>query len=390
MADGSEARIARNRILVVDDEAAIREILAEGLDAFGYPVRSAGTASEAFALVREEGADLVLTDIEMPGESGLDLLAWIKTLDPDVDVVMVTGLVDVDTALRAIREGASDYLTKPFNLEEVRIVVERTLEKRRLIRENRAYQENLERMVEERTAELLQKTREVEGLYADLEEAYDSTLRALVTALDFRDNETLGHSTRVVDYAVLVATSMGVGDPELTWIRRGAILHDIGKIGVADSVLRKPGKLDAAEWEEMKKHPEMGYRMLCHIRQLAPALDIVYCHQERWDGTGYPRGLRGTQIPLGARIFAVVDTFDAMTSDRPYRAALPISAARDEILRFSGTQFDPAVAAAFLAIDESVWTAIRERVHREATAAAPRVEALQGARGGSGSEPSPS
>jgi putative nucleotidyltransferase with HDIG domain len=260
--------------------------------------------------------------------------------------------VDLEVAIGAIRRGAADYVTKPFNLEEVQIVIERTLEKRRLIRENREYQQTLERKVEERTREL--------------EESYESTLEAMITALDFRDNETMGHSRRVVEYAMIVARTMGVGEPELTWIRRGAILHDVGKIGVSDAILRKPGKLDAAEWDEMKRHPEMGYRMLKHIRFLAPALDIVHCHQERWDGSGYPRGLKGYEIPLGARIFAAVDTFDAMTSDRPYRAALAIEVAREEIRRFSGTQFDPDVAAAFLSIDERVWHEIRARVHRDA------------------------
>ncbi|HEX4823724.1 MAG TPA: HD domain-containing phosphohydrolase [Candidatus Polarisedimenticolaceae bacterium] len=339
-------------IVVTDDEPSIRDVLAEGLTSFGYEVRQAGSAGEAFELVRAGGVDLVLSDIDMPGESGLSLLKRIKERDPDVDVVMVTGVVDLDVAIGAIRQGAADYVGKPFNLEEVQIVVERTLEKRRLIKENREYQQTLERKVEERTREL--------------EESYESTLEAMITALDFRDNETMGHSRRVVEYAVIVARTMGVGEPELTWIRRGAILHDVGKIGVSDAILLKPGKLDAAEWEEMKRHPEMGYRMLKHIRFLAPALDIVHCHQERFDGTGYPRSLRGDAIPLGARIFAAVDTFDAMTSDRPYRAALSIQAARDEIRKFSGTQFDPEVASAFLSIDEAVWLEIRNRVHRDA------------------------
>jgi response regulator RpfG family c-di-GMP phosphodiesterase len=263
---------------------------------------------------------------------------------------MVTGVVDFGTAVGTIRQGASDYVSKPFNLEEVRIVAERTLEKRRLIRENREYQQSLELKVADRTREL--------------EASYESTLEAMITALDFRDNETHGHSRRVVEYARLVAEAMGVREPELTWIRRGAILHDVGKIGVSDATLRKPGKLDAAEWEEMKRHPEMGYRMLKHIKFLKPALDIVHCHQERWDGTGYPNGLKGEAIPLGARIFAAVDTFDAMTSDRPYRAALSIQTARDEIRRFSGIQFDPKVAEAFLSIEESAWREIRESVHK--------------------------
>lgn len=337
-------------VLVVDDEMSIREVLAEGLESFGFSVVQAGSAADAFAIVQRGGIDLVLSDIEMPGENGLALLSRIKNHDSDVDVIMVTGLVDFETAVGTIRQGASDYVSKPFNLDEVRIVIDRTLEKRRLIRENREYQQQLERKVADRTREL--------------EESYESTLEAMITALDFRDNETHGHSRRVVEYAVLVAERMGVGEPGLTWIRRGAILHDVGKIGVSDVILRKPGKLDAAEWDEMKRHPEMGYRMLKQVRFLQPALDIVYCHQERFDGSGYPRGLKGEDIPLGARIFAAVDTFDAMTSDRPYRAALTIREARDEIRRFSGIQFDPVVAEAFLSIDENVWRDIRTRVHR--------------------------
>jgi len=343
-------------VLVVDDEMSIREVLADGLESFGYQVVQAGNAADGFDVVKRGGIDLVLSDIEMPGENGLTLLRRIKDHDPDVDVIMVTGVVDFETAVGTIRKGASDYVSKPFNLAEVRIVVERTLEKRRLIRENRDYQQRLEFKVAERTREL--------------EDSYESTLEAMITALDFKDNETHGHSRRVVEYAVIVAQAMGVCESELTWIRRGAILHDVGKIGVSDAILRKPGKLDAAEWEEMKRHPEMGYRMLKHIRFLEPALEIVHCHQERWDGSGYPNGLQGEAIPLGARIFAAVDTFDAMTSDRPYRAALSIEAARDEIRRFSGIQFDPKVAEAFLAIEESVWREIRESVHRKIDALA--------------------
>lgn len=353
------------RLLIVDDELSVREILAEGLASFGYETLMAANAEEAFGIVRRDSINLVLSDIEMPGENGVELLRRIKNFNADLDVIMVTGVVDAQTAIDSIRQGASDYLTKPFNLEEVQIVVDRTLEKRRLILENRAYQEHLEELVTLRTQELVEKKKQVEKLYQELQESYESTLQALVTALDFRDNETQGHSFRVVEYAVMVAKRMGVRESELTWIRRGAILHDVGKIGIADAILRKPGKLNDEEWAEMRKHPSMGYRMLQDIHFLKPALDIVLSHQERFDRSGYPQGLAGDQIPLGARIFAVVDTFDAMTSDRPYRAALSIEDAREEIRRWSGRQFDPAVAEAFLDIDADSWREVRERVHRE-------------------------
>jgi putative nucleotidyltransferase with HDIG domain len=355
--------LPRSRLLIVDDELSVRELLAEGLGIYGYDTRMAANAQEAFDMLQRDDIDLVLSDIDMPGQTGLQLLEKIKKHHPDVEVVMVTGIVDTDTAVGSIRQGATDYVSKPFNLEEVRIVVERTLEKRRLILENRAYQQDLEAKVEERTREVLEKKGEVEKLYGDLQDSYESTLHALVTALDFRDNETHGHSWRVVEYVMLVAGAMGIEEPQLTWVRRGAILHDVGKIGVSDSILRKPGKLDPEEWDEMKKHPEMGYRMLQHIGFLKPALDIVLSHQERWDGKGYPQGLSGKNIPLGARIFAVVDTFDAMTSDRPYRPALPIEVAVDEVRDFSGIQFDPKVAEAFLSIPVHTWHEIRRRVH---------------------------
>lgn len=355
----------RKRVLVVDDEEAVREILAEGLESFGYEAIAVGSAAQALERLQSGDVDLVLTDIEMPGESGMVLLRRVKEIAPDLDVVMVTGVVDAHTAIEAIRRGASDYLTKPFNLDEVQIVVERTLDKRRLILENRDYQEHLEELVAERTRQL--------------KKSHESTLQALVTALDFRDNETQGHSFRVVDYAVLVAQVMGITESDMGWIRYGAILHDVGKIGIPDSILLKPGKLNAEEWEQMKRHPELGFRMLQHIEFLRPALDIVLSHQERYDGTGYPSGLSGKEIPLGARIFAVVDTFDAMTSNRPYRAALSIEMARDEVRRFSGSQFDPRVTEAFLSIDAARWEEIRARVHREVVAIEERVRRTFGA-----------
>ena len=349
-------------ILVVDDEPAIRDLLGEGLQDSGFACRLAASGAEALDQLRQRQFSLVLSDIDMPGMDGVALLKSIKAAHPDVEVVMITGVVDVDVALRAMRMGASDYLTKPFNLEEVRLTVDKALEKRRLIRENREYQRDLEAKVEERTVQLVLKHREIEDLYDRLRHSYETTLEALAAALDTRDTETQGHSTRVSEYTVVIARRMGVKEPELTEIRRGALLHDVGKIGIPDAVLRKPGRLSPEEWEEMKKHPEIGHRILSGIKFLEPSLPIVIAHQERFDGSGYPRGLKGEEIPLGARIFAVVDTLDAMTSDRPYRRALTYADARAEILRNSGIQFDPRVVEVFLAIPPQEWTTMHRSI----------------------------
>lgn len=357
-----------NPVLVVDDDAAVRELLAEGLQEFGFETVTAGDIGQAFRIASSQPLQLVLSDIDMPGGDGIQLLRQIKDHMPDLDVIMVTGAVDADTAVQAIRQGASDYVTKPFNLDEVQIVVERVLEKRQLIIENEAHQEHLEELVCQRTRELVEKNHEVENLYTELEGTYESTLQALVTALDLRDNETHGHSYRVVEYAVVVAERMGVVEPDMTWLRRGSILHDVGKIGVPDAILRKPGKLTAEEWVEMRRHPEMGYDMLKHISFLQPALSLVLHHQERFDGTGYPHGLKGYEIPLGARIFSVVDTFDAMTSDRPYRAAMSMAQVRAELIRCRGTQFDPDVVDAFLSIETTTWDEIRRNAHAKTLA----------------------
>ncbi len=363
------------RVLVVDDEETIRDLLVEGLGDGGFRCTPCASARDALSAIRQQPFDLVLSDIDMPGGSGVQLLQDLKRQNPDLDVIMVTGVVDIETAINAIRLGASDYVTKPFNLDEVMIIVERTLEKRRLMRENRDYQRNLESKVQERTAELQKKNNEIEELFTELKIAfeevrhsYQDILEALMAALDTRDTETQGHSLRVAEYTVTIARQLNVVEPELTHMRRGALLHDVGKIGVPDAILRKPGKLTEEEWVEMRKHPEIGYHMLSGIKFLEKSLPIVLTHQERFDGTGYPQRLKGEEIPLGSRIFAVVDTLDAMTSNRPYRAALPYERAHQEILDFSGRQFDPDVVKAFVGIPKEAWATIQQRVFSELAA----------------------
>jgi putative nucleotidyltransferase with HDIG domain len=363
-------------LLIVDDEQVIREVLTEKLTTAGYACSTAANSAEALRKIEtDQTFSLVLSDIDMPGQNGISLLKDIKTRNPEMDVVMVTGVVDVDIAIQSIRLGASDYITKPFNLEEVVLTVERTLEKRRLMRENHEYQLSLERKVEERTVEVRRKSEEVEQLYRELKVAFEqiratyaTTLEALMEALDTRDTETQGHSRRVSEYTVAIARAMGVAEPELTQMRWGALLHDVGKIGVPDAILRKPGPLTPQEWIEMRKHPELGRRILSGVKFLEGAVPIVYCHQERFDGSGYPRGLKGEGIPLGARIFAVVDTLDAMTMNRPYRKAMQYEQARDEVIKFSGVQFDPRVVEAFIKIPEQEWGQINRRIKAELSA----------------------
>lgn len=355
-------------ILIVDDDQAIRDLLTEGLSDSGYRCDTACDGAEGLLKVRADGFALVVSDIDMPEMDGVQFLQEVKKVRPDTEIIMLTGLVDVDTAIQSMRLGASDYLTKPFNLAEVRITVERALEKQRLVRDNREYQKNLEARVAERTAELSRKNQEVEELFNRLKSSYQTTLEALATAVDTRDTETLGHSLRVASYTVAVARRMGVTEPELTDLYRGALLHDVGKIGIPDSILRKPGKLTPEEWVEMRKHPEIGYRILQGIDFLEASRELVLSHQETYDGSGYPRGLKGKEIPLGARIFAVVDTLDAITSDRPYRKALTHQAAREEILKYSGTQFDPDVVKTFLGFHHHDWKEIHRKVMQDVTA----------------------
>ncbi len=364
-------RKRRTNILIVDDENSIREVLAEGLIGAGYPCSTASDADDAMRKLKSVRFHLVLSDIRMPGTSGIQLLEQVKDHNPDIDVIMVSGVVDTDTALESIRKGACDYVTKPFNLTEVLFTVDRVVEKRRLLEENREYQRNLEVKVAERTEELSRKNKEIQSLFNELKTAfneiqstYEATLEALIAALDSRDSETQGHSMRVAEFTALVARHMGISEPELTDIRRGALLHDVGKIGIPDAILRKPGPLNEEEWEVMKRHPQLGYDMLKGITFLEGAIPIVLSHQEKFDGTGYPRGLKKDHIPLGARIFAVVDTYDAITSTRPYRAGRSYDVARDEIVKFSGSQFDPRVVQTFLKIPKQRFDEIRDQISK--------------------------
>src|SRR6266852_1609730 len=355
------------RILVVDDEDPIREVVSSMLTSANFVCSQAASGKEALALLQSgEEYELMLSDLMMAGMDGQELLGATKERFPDMPVVMVTAVHDVSVALSAIRNGAYDYLLKPFEREQLLATVRRALENRRLKLENRAYQTNLEALVTARTEQLRKAVRE-------LEESYDITLEALGDALDLKDRETEGHSKRVTAFTIAIARKMGLGQDQIRVIARGAFLHDIGKMAIPDAILNKPGKLDVAEAETMREHAYRGYQLVKRIPFLADAAEIVYAHQEKFDGTGYPRGLKGTEIPLGARIFSIADTLDAITSDRPYRAKQPYSAAREEISRWSGRQFDPEIVDVFLSMTENIWDDLRSsidaQIHRVAATA---------------------
>jgi len=265
---------------------------------------------------------------------------------------------DISVALAAIRNGAYDYLLKPFEREQLLATVRRALENRRLKQENRAYQTSLESLVAARTEQL-------KKALVDLERSYDITLEALGDALDKKDAETEGHSKRVTAFTIAIARAMGLSKDQIAVIARGAFLHDIGKMAIPDAILRKPGKLTPDEILIMQEHCYHGYEILKKIPFLHEAAEIVYAHQEKYDGTGYPRGLKGEEIPLGARMFSVADTLDAITSDRPYRPAQSLTAARDEIKLWSGRQFDPRVVEVFLEMDTKIWPDLRKEVNAQ-------------------------
>lgn len=341
------------RILIVDDEIEITEILADLLSD-DYECLKAGSAEQALARLREGEFQLVISDITMPGMSGLEMIPHVKELSPDTVVVMISGMQTVESAIGALRLGAFDYLMKPFDLRQVEAVVKRALEHYELVVAKQRYENHLEELVEQRTAELDRALNSLEG-------AYRSTLKALTAALETRDSETHGHSERVVSYSLRLGREYGLNSKEMKALEFGALLHDIGKIGVPDSILRKPAKLTEEEWVRMREHPLHGQQILRGIEFLQGASRVVAQHHEKWDGTGYPLGLREEEIDICARIFAVADAFDAITSDRVYRRGKSYEAAAQELDDWAGRQFDPKVVEAFHRVPKEDW----EVLHRQ-------------------------
>ncbi|NVJ02884.1 HD domain-containing protein [Myxococcus sp. AM009] len=342
-----------DRILVVDDDVLILAALSRILQAEGYDVV---THSDPAVAAREVGFQVVLTDFMMPYLNGIELLGALREKNPKAVRLMLTAAADFRTASEAVNRGeVFRLLGKPWSLSDLTSSVRQAFDHYRLVDTN----ERLSREVAEKNEELVAINRDLERRVV---ERTAGLLDGLISALDYRDTETQWHSRRVSLYSRRLAQEVGMTGGALDVVEQGALLHDIGKIGVRDSILLKPGPLTPDEWVEMRKHPEFGYRMLAKMPYLHEAALIVLQHQERWDGKGYPQNLAGEDIVLGARIFCLADTVDAITSDRPYRKGRPMSVAREEIRRCAGTQFDPALAEAFLHIPETEWQRIRQEV----------------------------
>jgi putative two-component system response regulator len=336
-------------ILIVDDERVIRRILRDKLSGTGYHCQEAANAGEAIDKLKDSAFDMVILDIKMPGVPGNELLLEIKVRYPDTAVIMATAVADTSVAIDCMKNGAYDYLTKPFNLDEVVLSVDRALEKRRLELENRAYQQHLEEMVEKRTEELKQAIKRIKLASLD-------TIHRLARAAEYKDEGTGAHIKRIGQYSASIARQLGLNDTNVESILYAAPMHDVGKIGIPDHILLKPGKLDAEEWRIMKQHTTMGAQILqgsdAEFIQMAEVVALT--HHEKWDGTGYPQGLKGLGIPLPGRIVAIADVFDALTSERPYKERLSVEESFDIIEVGRGSHFDPEVVDAFFTVIDEV------------------------------------
>jgi putative two-component system response regulator len=320
-------------VLIVDDEYVGRETLQSILEGEGYHLEMAENGAQALEKAKRLLPDVILLDVMMPGMTGFEVCQRIRS-DPEIaeiPIIVLTALDDRESLLTALKAGADDFISKPFDRYELRA---------RLLGITRL----------NRYKKLIQERAKLQEAHAQLLAAYEATIEGWSRAMDLWDQETEGHSRRVADLAVELAQALGMSAEEVVHLRRGALLHDLGKLGIPDSILRKPESLTEQEWVVMRRHPQLAYDMLYSIEYLRPALDIPYSHHERWDGSGYPRGLQGEQIPLAARLFAVIDVWDALTSDRPYRPAWSQADARIYIREQSGKYFDPRVVELFFEV----------------------------------------
>lgn len=357
-------------VLVVDDEPAALKLLCLFLETPAFHCTAANNGEEALVALQRKQFDAVISDLCMPGIGGMEVLAEARQRDPHVAFVVTTGVDDVEVGVQAMRSGADDYLVKPLMESGVLASLERALHRRELEQQLESYHLHLEQMVAERTAQL-------QSALQQIERSYEDTLQALGAAIDLRDNETAGHSQRVCRYSLEIARTMGWSGKDLEDLARGAYLHDIGKLGIPDGILLKPGPLTPEERSLMQQHVQIGFDIVKDIPFLADTAEIILMHHERFDGGGYPRRLKGEEILAGARIFAIADTLDAITSDRPYRRASSFEGAIETIRRLSGSQFDSRIVDVFLSIPADTWQTIA-RNQRQVASLSPELRRSHG------------
>jgi len=337
----------KSRILIVDDEPRVCTALIQALSGRGYECRATNSGSEAVDILEAERFDALICDLRMPGMSGLSVLEVSRSKYPWMSCLIASGVNNVEVVVGTMKQGADDFILKPFRVEALAVAVERALEKKRLEIELDAYRHRLEEIITERTDKLQAAYKSIQQTYDEIQATYDATLQALGATLASRDKETMEHAERVTSYCLEIAKALNCTPEQLTQIIRGSYLNDIGKIAMPDAILFKKDKLTSEELTVMRTHSRIGYNLVCHVPFLKEAAEIVLSHHERFDGAGYPQGLSGNDIPLGARIVAVANAFDVMVNDQPCRGVRPRRDAVAEICRCAGAQFDPKIVTAF-------------------------------------------
>jgi putative nucleotidyltransferase with HDIG domain len=357
-------------ILVVDDEPWIADVVAEQLRLRGFLADTTTDSSQVMSRLATVPYALVVLDISMPPPDGLELLESIRRRYPHLPVLMLTACDDTETAIQAMQEGASDYIVKPHQPAQLLLRVERAIERGQLMRERAQAVQMLEQRVHQQTQQLHQQSQQLTTMIEHVLLTYQATLTALEAALDARDQSAPGHCRRVAELAVQLGRQMGLGKDDLSALEHGARLHDIGKLGIPDTILLKPGPLSPDERRVMERHPEIGCEIVAHIDFLSDALPIIHHHHEHWDGTGYPDGLKRTEIPLLARIFSVVDAFDAQANVRPYNTRPSVRKALASVRAHRGTWFDPSAVDVFVSM-------MTERERTQAPGAVPTLHVIQ-------------
>ncbi len=350
------------RLLIVDDEPPVRDFLSEAVADHCSGLLAVADVKEAFRALESGTYDVVLADICMPGCSGMDLLYLAQQFKWDSAIILMTGHASMDAVAASVRLHAADFLLKPFSVDDVVHAITNAFHRLLLRRKQ------LEIDMQLRSG-LLERTNELEVTRQTLRETYRSSLESLVATLEAREPETYAHSFRVRAYSCHLATLMDYPSHLLPRLAYAGLLHDIGKIAISDEVLLKPGRLTAEEFDRLRVHPSIGERIVRRMGFLQEEAKLIRHHHERWDGRGYPDGMRGQDIPLGSRLFAVADTLDAMTSNRCYRTSLTLADAQREIAACAGTQFDPQIANVFSTVTPDVWLMLRHNADAAANAA---------------------